>query len=266
MTLDAARMKELEPAKFYTLAAASVRIQTASTLDDLAEMFIKRMLKIHHQGQEVLQHYRHEHHTHTGRLISTLRDVVIAYRTEGEVSQRFAQIDAVVGDCSEQILTECEAHIAFSGNNYYPFLWQFYKSHRATLFNILRWVKLKSTTQDTSIEEAIQFLINNQNSRKDWLDSVKVENQGTSEEKTIHALILDFIPKDWWFLVTAQKKRSPYPSRLHRKHLEVCVFSQILWDLKSGDLYIEGEMPTLITANSRFRGMNITERSLSMGN
>lgn len=240
MTLDAARMKELEPAKFYTLAAASVRIQTASTLDDLAEMFIKRMLKIHHQGQEVLQHYRHEHHTHTGRLISTLRDVVIAYRTEGEVSQRFAQIDAVVGDCSEQILTECEAHIAFSGNNYYPFLWQFYKSHRATLFNILRWVKLKSTTQDTSIEEAIQFLINNQNSRKDWLDSVKVENQGTSEEKTIHALILDFIPKDWWFLVTAQKKRSPYPSRLHRKHLEVCVFSQILWDLKSGDLYIEG--------------------------
>jgi predicted nuclease of restriction endonuclease-like (RecB) superfamily len=73
MTLDAARMKELETSNFYTLAAASVRTQAARTLDDIAEMFIKRMLKIHHQGEEALKQYRQEHSSRTDRLIGTLR-------------------------------------------------------------------------------------------------------------------------------------------------------------------------------------------------
>ena len=40
MSLDAARMKELEPNKRYTLSAASLATQSARTLDDLATMFI----------------------------------------------------------------------------------------------------------------------------------------------------------------------------------------------------------------------------------
>jgi TnpA family transposase len=240
MTLDAARMKELELSKFYTLAAAAVRTQAASTLDDIAEMFIKRMLKIHHKGEEALKQYRLEHLTRTDRLIATLRDVVVAYQTEGEIPQRFAQIDGVIGDRSHELLSECEAHIAYSGNNYYPFLWQFTKSHRTTLFGILKWVKLKSTSQDTSLEEAIQFLLLNQHTRKDWLEIITSENQGTPAEKTVHLLNLDWISPKWWFLVTDQRTRKTYPSRLHRRHFEVCVFSQILWELKSGDLYIEG--------------------------
>jgi TnpA family transposase len=240
MTLDAARMKELESTKFYTHVAASVRTQAARTLDDIAEMFIKRMLKIHHQGQEALKQYRQEHLVRTDRLIGTLRDVVVAYQTEGEIPQRFAQIDYIIGDRSYEILSECEAHIAYAGNNYYPFLWRFYKSHRSTLFGILKWVKLKSTNTDTSLEQAIQFLLINQNSRKDWLDITTVENRGTPEEKTLSLLNLDWIPKKWWFLISNQKNRSPYPNRLHRRHFEVCVFSQIMWELKSGDLYIEG--------------------------
>jgi TnpA family transposase len=240
MTFDAARMKELETSKFYTYAAASVRTQAARTLDDIAEMFIKRMLKIHHQGEEALKQYRQEHSQRTDRLIGILRDVVVAYQTEGEIQQRFNQINGVIGDRSSEILSECEAHIAYSGNNYYPFLWHFYKSHRSTLFGILEWVKLKSTTTDTSLEQAIQFLLVNQNSRKDWLDITVVENRETPAEKTTPLLNLDWIPPKWWFLITNQKNRFSYPNRLHRRHFEVCLFSQIMWELKSGDLYIEG--------------------------
>jgi TnpA family transposase len=240
MTLDAARMKELEPSKFYTYAAASVRTSAASALDDIAQMFIKRMLKIHHLGEEALKQYRQEHSSRTDRLIGTLRDVVVAYQTEGEIQQRFVQIDGVIGDRSYEILSECEAHIAYSGNNYYPFLWQFYKSHRSTLFGILKWVKLKSTTADTSLSQAIQFLLVNQNSRKDWLDIIPVEERGKPAEKTTQLLNLDWISPKWWFLVTNQRTRKTSPDRLHRRHFEVCVFSQIMWELKSGDLYIEG--------------------------
>ena len=173
-------------------------------------------------------------------MIAILHDVVVAYQTEGEIPQQFAQIDAAIGDRSCELLSECEAHIAYSGNNYYPFLWQFIKSHRTTLFGILKWVKLKSTTTDTSLEEAIQFLLSYQNTRKDWLEIITVENQGTPGSKTLHLLNLDWISPKWWFLVTNQRSRKTYPNRLHRRHFEVCVFSQILWELKSGDLYIEG--------------------------
>jgi hypothetical protein len=47
-SLDAARMLELEPQKRYTLAAALVQHQLAQCLDDLAEMFIRRVRKAYH--------------------------------------------------------------------------------------------------------------------------------------------------------------------------------------------------------------------------
>ena len=234
MNLDAARMKELEPYKRYTLAAALIATQSARTLDDLASMFIRRMQKIHVKAKEALDKYREEYQARTDRLITTLRDVVVAYSTEGEVSQRFTEIEKALGENPDQLLTECEAHLAYVGNNYYPFLWRFYRSHRAILFQILKQVQLRSTTQDKSIETSIQFLINHQGSRKDWLNVVKTE-----ETKRIQLLDLEWIPNKWWQLITNQKTKKSYPDAINRRYFEICVFSQVMWELKSGDLYVE---------------------------
>ncbi len=234
MSLDAARMKELEPQKRYTLAAALIATQSARTLDDLASMFIRRMQKIHVKAKEALDKYREEYQARTDRLITTLRDVVVAYSTEGEVTQRFTEIEKALGENPDQLLTECEAHLAYVGNNYYPFLWRFYRSHRAILFQILKQVQLRSTTQDKSIEASIQFLIDHQGSRKDWLDVVKTE-----ETQRVQLLDLDWIPNKWWQLITNQKTRKSYPDSINRRYFEMCVFSQVMWELKSGDLYVE---------------------------
>lgn len=87
MSLDAARMKELEPHKRYTLAAALITTQLARTLDDLASMFIRRMQNIHVKASEALDKYREEYQARTDRLITTLRDVVEAYSTDGEIKE-----------------------------------------------------------------------------------------------------------------------------------------------------------------------------------
>lgn len=234
MSLDAARMKELEPNKRYALAAALIATQSAGTLDDLASMFIRRMQKIHVKAKEALNKYREEYQSRTDRLISTFRDVIVAYSTEGEVIQRFSEIEKALGENPDQLLTECEAHLAYTENNYYPFLWRFYRSHRAILFQILKQVKLRSTTQDKSIEASIQFLIDHQGSRKDWLDVTK-----TQEEQTLQLLDLEWIPKKWWKLITNQKTKKSYPDSINRRYFEMCVFSQVMWELKSGDLYVE---------------------------
>jgi hypothetical protein len=129
-TLDAARMRELEPAKRATLTIALLAVQTARTRDDLAELFIKRMLSIHQQAREALAAYRERHAQQTDALISTFRDVVAAYRSEGTATQRFAAIDEMIGTRSDTLLSQCEAHIANTANTYLPFLWPCFKSHR----------------------------------------------------------------------------------------------------------------------------------------
>ena len=52
LSLDANRMKDLQVRKRATLALSLLRVQRAQILDDVAEMFCKRMLRIQHQGQE----------------------------------------------------------------------------------------------------------------------------------------------------------------------------------------------------------------------
>ncbi len=72
-------------------------------------MFIRRMQKIHVKAREALAQYREEYQARTDRLITTLRDVIVAYSTEGEVRKRFTEIENALGQNPDQLLTECEA-------------------------------------------------------------------------------------------------------------------------------------------------------------
>jgi len=238
--LDATEMKDLEPYKRLTLAAAFVLVQSAGALDDLAEMFIKRMLAINQKGKDALERYRVEHQARTDALVLTLRDLVKVYGKEGNSEERLAAMESVIGDKATKILQDCEEHLAHVGNNTQQFLWPFYKSHRAQLFRLLSVMELRSSSQDRSLEEAICFLKQHEGSRGDWLTTATVQQPGTPEEQRIPLVDLSWASDTWWKFMTGQSKRSTCPDKVLRRHFEIAVFSQLLWDLKSGDLYVEG--------------------------
>src|SRR5437667_5736395 len=131
---------------FLLLTAALLLVQSAQALDDLAEMLIKRMLAIHQKGKEALQQYHLEHQARTDALFTTLRDLVVAYRKEGTTDERFTAIEGVLGEQSEEVLKQCEEHLAYAGNTYQQLLWSSYRSHRATLFRLLSVVSFRSST------------------------------------------------------------------------------------------------------------------------
>lgn len=239
-TLNAAQMKALEPNKRYTIAVALLAVQSAKSLDDLAEMFIKKMSSINRKGKEALELYRVKNIQITDKLVVTLRDMVLAYKKDGSIEERFAAIQSVIDEKSDEVLIHCEAHATHTGNNYYSFLWKYFKSHRVTLFGILKTVTLHSTNQDISLEQSLKFLKANENVRMDWINAVKIEYKGKSNENRIQLLDLSWISDDWWKLITGYNSRNTYPDKINRRHFEVCVFTQILWDLKSGDLYVKG--------------------------
>jgi len=85
-------MAALEPAKRATLLAALLAMRTGQARDDVAEMFVKRMLGIHHKAKEALAAYRAAQQGHTDELIATLRDLVRAYQHPGTPDERLAEI------------------------------------------------------------------------------------------------------------------------------------------------------------------------------
>jgi len=231
-SLDAARMQEMEPHKRYTLAAALLRVQLSRALDDMGQMFIKRMMSIHRRAKDALALHRLKHQDRTDSLVQTLREVVTAYQAEGDAAQRLAAIDSVLSGKSAEVLELCEAHEEHAGNNYYPFLWRFYASHRSTLFRIWRAVGLRSTSHDAAIEKALQFALSHEHHRAEWLNLDESGRDALGD--------LSWVADGWWRLVTGESNRALKPGKLHRRHFELCMFTQLVWDLKSGDACIEG--------------------------
>ncbi|WHY75268.1 DUF4158 domain-containing protein [Neobacillus sp. WH10] len=158
-TLGASRMMEMEPKKRYALALSFVSMQLSKILDDIGEMLIKRMMSIHKKSRQRLKDHKKKTQKRTDSFISTLHELLLAYQTEGNSEEIIQAMQKVLQEQEAQVLQDCENHLAFSGDNYYVFLWQFYKSHRATLFKILNSIPLRSTTQDKALEEAISFLL-----------------------------------------------------------------------------------------------------------
>jgi TnpA family transposase len=228
-TLDAARMLEIEPQKRLTLAVSLLKVQSNRVLDDLADMFIKRMSAIHQKGKEALAEYHASNQRRADELVQTLHDLVIAYRTEGSAQDKISAIEVLLADQSDSILQCCEDHIAHAGDNYFAFLWRFYKSHRPTLFHLLRRITVRTTTQDTSFVAALDFLLENGHKTGEWLTAPKEP-----------CLDLSWMPEAWWRLVTGLRNHDEAPKRLHRRYFELCVFSQLMMELKSGDLCIPG--------------------------
>lgn len=233
-TLDAGRMKQMERQKRYVLAISLLATQYARTLDDIGELFIKRVRQLHHKGEEALADYRRANQNKTDELVTTLRDLVIAYQSDGHLKQRFRAMEEVIGDEPETLLADCDAHLAYLGNNYFSFLPKLYRSHRSVFFKLLDHLPLYSSTQDKSLEQAISFIRRQKHKRTTWLSIPAEENQKAENP----SLDLSWVPQKWWSLVTGNPRKQGTPTQVHRIYLELCVFSELAWGLLSGDLYI----------------------------
>ena len=235
MTLDVARMREMQPQKRYTLAISLLSLQYAHTLDDIAEFLIKRIRKLHHQGKNALEEYRKQTQQKTDALIQTLHDLMLAFQLPQEESIRLKEMEQVVGDNSQQIIDDCHAHLAYSGNNYFPFLLKFYRSHRPVLFKMLEVLPLSSSTQDENLERAMKFIQDHRWKRKQWISLP----EAAQSEDDAH-LDLSWLPIKWRQLITGTTSRQASPTQIHRIYFEICVFSHLSLGLQAGDLHIPG--------------------------
>jgi hypothetical protein len=124
-SLDLASLNDMPERKRLTLTAALISQQVARALDDVAEMFIRQVQKMHNKAREALDVYRAAHAEQIDALVARLRDIALAYKGPGTREDRLTAIEALLAGDADDILAHCEAYEALAGNNYLPFLPKF---------------------------------------------------------------------------------------------------------------------------------------------
>jgi TnpA family transposase len=222
--LDAAELKKFTPPKRYVLILSMIHRARTLARDNLAEMFIKRMNYIHRRGKDELECLRIKYRQKTEHLVATLAEVIDVLETQPEDEVAGRTIRSLLSkDGSTLALQEdCSAINAFSGDNYFPLLWRFYRSHRSTLFRMLRLQAMTSTTEDQSLMQALAVLLKHENRRSVLIDD-EVDFSFTNERWKRTVLV-----------------KTDEGERINRQHFEVCVFSALAAEIKSGDVAIRG--------------------------
>lgn len=222
--LDAAGLKAIQYNKRYALMVVLFHAQLSKALDDAVDMFVRKLRKIHFRAEEQLHLYYLEHQKRAEKLVSQLRDVLQAFQKSESDKERGKHVAAAMHDEPELLLAECEEHIAYAGNNYLPFMLAPYQALRPLLLNCLSLLDLESTTADLSLIDAIRFILANRQSHKELLSIT-----GTN-------VSLKWIPEKWRRLVIDQSSGSVV--EVNRKYFELCVLTETMQELQSGDLYV----------------------------
>jgi len=220
--LDAAEMKDFAPSKRHTLLLCLIHRTRVQCRDQLALMLIKRMSKIQQRGKDELEALRLQYREKTAGLVSLLAEVVTVSEnsaSDEQAGQRVRKLLAERGP-ADQLLEECEKIVAYSSDNYQSLLWRYYRNDRGSLFRLVRNLRLRSTSQDQSVINALNYLLENENRRGDWLpDEVD----------------LSFASERWLRTIYGMQKGE---LMLNRRHFEVCVFIYLAAELKTGDISI----------------------------
>ncbi len=224
--LDAAELKDvLQPAKRHTLLLCLIHRARVQTRDDLAEMFIKRMGTIHNRGKEELDRLRARHREKTETIVATMSDVIRVldhHSADAEAGREIRRLVSNRGG-AQTLQADCDAIAAYAGDNHLPLLWPFYKSHRPTILRMVKLLDLESTTEDRSLIDAIELIQRQERARGDWLDE---------------PVDLAFTTQLW--RKTLVHRTDTGEERIHRRLFEICVFSTLANELKSGDVAVRG--------------------------
>ena len=229
--LNATEMAELKPQKRYALAVIFIRAQHAQSLDDAADLFIRLMQNLENNARQKLLLFQQERVHKTDMLVGQLRDILSAYRLEGSDEQRVQAIGTTLVAEVDELLSECEQHLAYAGRNHLPFLLQPYKMVRAQLLNCIDIASPKASSEDLVVERLIQALSMLRENRS---EIVPLASLGLNEEQDFR-----WMSAQWRRLVLVKSAGKGKPEAVHRRYFELAVMHAVKDDLKSGDLFIK---------------------------
>jgi len=244
--LDVAELRDVNVAKRLTVIGCLLRVARVRARDELVTMFCKRMAAITQKARDHLDWLREQHRAESERLLGVFGEVLAGVREAlgpgaeepGDagsadpmpvVWERAGRtvLKTLIGAGGVAALSGAqEAVAAHHGNNYFPLMERYYRSHRSAFFDLLDVVELEATSTDRAVLDAVVFLRANRHRVGEYIPGT-VDGQ---------LLDLSFAAVGWQGLL----RRPDRPARLARRHLEVCVFAYLAGELRAGDIAVRG--------------------------
>lgn len=223
-SLHATNLWDFSAEKRLALLVCLIQSAQISTRDEILQMFTKRMSRITTRAKEELERVHHKERGMAEHLVEVFADVLqVAVDKEDPLKTMGAIAEILEREGGAALLHEqCEQVSAHHGDRYQPFVWKFYSSHRKALFRVIKTLDFQSTSSDQALIDAMNFLIAHEHDPKKYLEA-------TFE--------LPFASQKWQRTVLVRRKRKSW---FVCQHLETCVFSYIVAELKTGDLCVQG--------------------------
>ncbi|MCY7278268.1 MAG: Tn3 family transposase [Phormidesmis sp. CAN_BIN44] len=222
--LELSDLRDLKLPKRRTLLVCLIQQAQVRTRDHLVEMFLKRMQTMHNRAKERLVELRERHLKQTETMLGVFTQILEASTTETNARTLGKQVQSVLQTHggATALLQQCQEIAAYNSDNHLPLVRSFYSRYRKLLFGIVRSLDLRSTSQDQSLIAALELVLSSEHRRHQWLPN---------------SLDLSFISERWRRLVVCRKEEA---ERLARAQLEVCIFTYLAAELKTGDVCVIG--------------------------
>ena len=223
--LEAGDMKDIRNVKRrYALLLCLIHQAQVTTRDELVTMFLKRMRRTHNRAKEKLRLLIEKHRELEEQMMAAFSQVVRCAATEESDEKLGTQVRAILDNHGgvETLVEQYQQVSAYHNKNHLPLLWNIHRSHRTTIFRLLSLLDIHSSTQDDDLLDALQFLRQYQQARRDYLPD---------------EISLEFASQRWKALVFTQYKGETV---FKRRELEVCILSYLADGLRCGDLYVRG--------------------------
>jgi hypothetical protein len=236
--LEAGDLKDIRANKRYALLLCLIHQAQVTTRDQLVTMNLFRMKRTHNRAKEKLKALQEklreieEQMTAAGRLANDgallaglpFSQVVRSAELEPSDEKLGTQVRTILSDYGgiETLTEQYDQVSAYHNKNHLPLLLKIHRPHRAAIFRLLSQLDIHSATQDDHLLSALQFLLETQHARRDYLEA---------------EISVEFASNRWKAFVLTRHQR---PLVFKRREMELCILSYVADGLRCGDLYVTG--------------------------
>lgn len=229
---DMADMKKMRQQKRYALVTIFIHMKTSAAIDDLAQILITWIRNIYAQAKSKLEDYRLKQAEQTDLYVLHLYKTLLVLKESTTCEDKIRAMEKYFGDKTDTLIEQCEDYFGLTGDNHITWMLKPYNNKRHLIFQLLDNLKISSSSQDKSIEDALKFIMYYRNSDKEWIVLDKepsIQPNLTFLSETQFKAVTGFSPgKD---LII---------KKIHLRYYEIAVFSVLMNDLNCGDAFVEG--------------------------
>jgi len=148
-------------------------------MDDLLNILLHWIKQIEAQARGSLESYRIRQGDRTDELVLFFHNTLLAMKNNKTAKDKVAAIDEELEGKCDELINECQNYLGLTATKHLAWIEKPYKNKRHVILQLLDQLTIFSSTQDKSIEVALQFIQQHRRSRHEWIE-VKEEKLGQS--------------------------------------------------------------------------------------